>query len=67
MRETLFFPELGDRRMVADWQQDRKGLLERARAKVRQVLNRGDHPEYLTPEQVRELERIAQRAGDKAA
>jgi trimethylamine--corrinoid protein Co-methyltransferase len=64
MRETLFFPELGDRRMVADWQQDRKGMLERARDKVRQVLKRGDHQEYLAPEQVRELERIARRTVD---
>ena len=62
MRETLFFPELSDRRMVGDWQQDRKGMLELAKDKVRNILHKGDHREYLSREQVRELDRIAQRA-----
>ena len=63
MRETLFFPELADRRMVADWQQDRKGMLDHAKDKVRKILEQGDHQEYLSPEQVRELDRIARKAG----
>jgi trimethylamine--corrinoid protein Co-methyltransferase len=62
MRETLFFPELSDRRMVGDWKQDRKGMLEHAKDKVRDILMHGDHQEYLSQEQVRELDRIAQRS-----
>ncbi len=62
MRKTLFFPELSDRRMVGDWQQDRKGMLEHAKDKVRDILKRGDHQDFLSQEQVRELERIARRA-----
>ena len=64
MRETLFFPELADRRMVADWQQDRKGMLDHAKDKVRKILEQGDHQEYLSREQVRELDRIARKAGE---
>jgi trimethylamine:corrinoid methyltransferase-like protein len=65
MRETLFFPELSDRRMVGDWQQDRKGMLDLAKDKVRNILHNVDHREYLRREQVRELDRIAQRAQEE--
>ena len=65
MRQTLFFPELFDRRMVGDWRQDRKGMLDHAKDKVRQILSSGDHEEYLSREQIDELDRIAQRAGEK--
>jgi trimethylamine--corrinoid protein Co-methyltransferase len=62
MRETLFFPELADRRMVGDWQQDEKGMLENARDKVRRILGTNKHQEYLSQEQVKELDLIARRA-----
>jgi trimethylamine--corrinoid protein Co-methyltransferase len=67
MRETLFFPDLFDRRMVGDWQQDRRGMLERAKDKVHEILKNGDHQEYLSREQVQELDRIAQRAREKCS
>jgi len=65
MRQTLFFPELADRRSISDWRQDRKGMLDHAKDKVRNVLQKGEHPEYLDREQVKELDRIAQRAREK--
>ena len=65
MRETLFFPTLSDRRMIGDWQQDRKGMLEYAKDEVRDILQNGDHQEYLDREQVQELERLAQRAQEE--
>ena len=67
MRQTLFFPELADRRMVGEWQQDRKGMLDHARDKVRNILNEGDHREYQSREQVKELDEIARRAQEKLA
>ena len=65
MRETLFFPDLFDRRMVGAWQQDRRGMLDYAKDKVRRILKTGDAPEYLSREQVAELDRIARRAAEK--
>jgi trimethylamine--corrinoid protein Co-methyltransferase len=65
MRETLFFPELFDRRMIGDWQQSRKGMLDHAKSKVRDILENSDHQEYLSREQVKELDRIAQRAQEE--
>ncbi|MEA3336143.1 MAG: trimethylamine methyltransferase family protein [Chloroflexota bacterium] len=65
MRETLFFPELFDRRMLGSFQQDRKGMLDHAKDKVRGILKNGEHREYLDREQVRELDRIAQRAKEE--
>jgi trimethylamine--corrinoid protein Co-methyltransferase len=65
MRETLFFPELFDRRMVGAWQEDRQGMLEHAKDKVRHILNDGDLQEFLNREQVKELDQIAQRAKEK--
>ena len=62
MRETLFFPELFDRRIVGAWQEDRQGMLEHAKDKVRHILKNGDSQEYLSREQVKELDRIARRA-----
>jgi trimethylamine--corrinoid protein Co-methyltransferase len=62
MRDTLFFPDLADRRMVGDWQQDRQGMLERAKNKVQRILSKEECQEYLRQEQVAELERIAQKA-----
>ena len=67
MRKTLFFPKLFDRRMVGEWQQDRKGMLDHAKDKVRDILKNGDHREYLSREQVRELDRIAQRAQEESS
>jgi trimethylamine--corrinoid protein Co-methyltransferase len=67
MRQTLFFPELSDRRMVGSWQQDRNGMLDHAKDKVRDILKNGDHQEYLSGEQVQELDRIAQRAQEELA
>jgi trimethylamine--corrinoid protein Co-methyltransferase len=62
MRETIFLPELLDRRMPGDWKQDRRGMLEHAKAKVRRILDQDDQKEHLSPEQVVEIERIAIRA-----
>jgi trimethylamine--corrinoid protein Co-methyltransferase len=62
MRETLFFPRLFDRRMVNDWQQDRRGMLDYAKDRVREILKQPDHPEYLSREQALELDKIARRA-----
>ena len=62
LRKTLFFPELADRRMVGDWQQDEKGMLENAKEKVRKILGAGEQQQFLSPEQVKELDRIAARA-----
>jgi len=66
MRETLFFPQLSDRRMLGAWQQDRKGMLERAKEKVTTIL-KVPPPEYLQSEQVRELEGIYQKAQARLA
>lgn len=65
MRETLFFPELFDRRMVGGWRRDRKGMLDHAKERVRAILKNGDHREYLSREQVEELGRIARRAQEE--
>ncbi len=62
LRQTLYFPELTDRRMVGDWQQDGRGMLDHAKDKVRRILQAGERREYLSAEQVRELERIAAKA-----
>jgi trimethylamine--corrinoid protein Co-methyltransferase len=62
LRKTLFFPELADRRMVGDWQQDEQGMLAHAKAKVRKILTSDQHQEYLSPQQVKELDLIAARA-----
>jgi hypothetical protein len=53
--------------MVGEWQQDRKGMLDHARDKVRNILNNGDHREYQSREQVKELDEIARRAQEKLA
>jgi trimethylamine---corrinoid protein Co-methyltransferase len=62
MRETLYFPELFDRRMVGDWQRDHKGMLQHAKDKVMAILAAEEPREYLTQEQIRELEQIARHA-----
>ena len=62
MRETLYFPRLFDRGSAGDWQLDRQGMLARAKGRVRQILNEDKGPTYLSREQVKELERIADRA-----
>jgi trimethylamine--corrinoid protein Co-methyltransferase len=65
MRDTLLFPELFDRRAPGQWLEDRQGMLEHAKAKVRQILREDQEPQFLRPEQVAELERIAMRASEK--
>jgi trimethylamine:corrinoid methyltransferase-like protein len=62
LRETSFFPKLFDRRAVGDWRRDRKGMLDHAKDSVRQILADGDREAFLTPDQSRELERIAEHA-----
>jgi trimethylamine--corrinoid protein Co-methyltransferase len=62
LRETLYFPQLFDRRMIGAWRQDRKGMLEKAKVKVQSVLKKEPIQEYLTPEQVQELEKIYKKA-----
>mgnify|MGYP005848254145 CR=1 FL=1 len=59
MRETLLFPELADRRAPGQWAVDRRGMLDHAKAKVREILAQDREPESLKAEQVSELERIA--------
>jgi trimethylamine:corrinoid methyltransferase-like protein len=65
MRETLYSPDLFDRHMVSDWQEDRRGMLDHAKGKVRDILRNGDHREYLSREQIRELDWVAQRAQEE--
>lgn len=65
MRETLFFPKLFDRRAPSAWLKDRQGMLEHAKARVRNILREDKEPSYLKPEQVLELERIGERAWRK--
>jgi len=62
MRETLYFPELLDRRAPAQWQRDRIGMAERAKLRVREILARDEQPTYLDRAQVAELERILAKA-----
>ena len=67
MRETLYFPELSDRRAAGQWIEDRQGMLDHAKAKVREILSEDRSPQFLGPEQVSELERIAARAAENVA
>ncbi|MCL4393657.1 MAG: trimethylamine methyltransferase family protein [Chloroflexi bacterium] len=67
MRQTLFFPELSDRRATGQWVLDRKGMLDRAKAKVRRILREDKEPQFLKAEQTNELERIAARAHEKTS
>lgn len=67
MRQELFFPSVFDRRAPEQWREDRRGMLEHAKAKVRETLNAAPEPTYLSPEQRAELERIARRAAENMA
>jgi trimethylamine:corrinoid methyltransferase-like protein len=62
MRETLYFPDLYDRRAAGQWIEDRQGMLDHAKAKVREILAEDRPPQFLGPEQVNELEHVATRA-----
>jgi len=67
MRQTLYFPELFDRRAVGQWIEDRQGMLDHAKARVREILSEDQPPQFLSPEQASELERIAARAAEYTA
>ena len=67
MRETLFFPKVFDRQMVSSWMENRKGMLERAKARVHEILHSRVPQEYLAPEQVIELDKIIQHASERLA
>lgn len=62
MRQELFFPELFDRRALGKWLKDRKDMLDYAKNKVRRILQDTPAPEYLTPEQIEEVEKITKKA-----
>jgi trimethylamine--corrinoid protein Co-methyltransferase len=62
MRRELFFPELFDHRALGEWLQERGGMLDRAKEKVNRILRETPPAAYLTPEQVAEIRKIAQRA-----
>jgi trimethylamine:corrinoid methyltransferase-like protein len=61
MRETLYVPRLFDRSPAGGWSSER-GMLPRAKKRVREILDNDRGPHYLQPEQTEELERIAARA-----
>jgi trimethylamine--corrinoid protein Co-methyltransferase len=67
LRQTLFLPELCDRRAAGQWLEDRQGMLDHAKARVREILSEDRPPQFLSPEQVSELERIAARAAEAMA
>lgn len=62
MRETLTFSRLCDRRTPDQWRGDTQGMLEHAKARVHEILLNDDPPQYIEPEQARELHLIATRA-----
>ena len=65
LRQTGYFPLLADRGPADGWSLDRNGMLARAKAEVRRILSRDQHPEYLSPEQISELERIGAHAAER--
>lgn len=58
MRDTLYMPHLFDRGPTGGWSKE-KGMLARAKRRVRTILERDQGPHYLEPDQIAELERIA--------
>ena len=62
MRQELFFPEVFDRRAPSPWREDRRGMLEHAKARVQEILEAAPEPSYLSNEQRTELARIARSA-----
>jgi len=65
MRQELFFPQVFDRRAAEQWREDRQGMLEHAKEKVRETLDAAPEPAYLSPQQSAELGQIVQRATKK--
>ncbi len=65
MRKTLYFPELFDRRAVGDWMVEKRGMLDHAKDKVQKILREDHKPQYLSEEQVSELEKITTFAQEK--
>jgi trimethylamine---corrinoid protein Co-methyltransferase len=61
MRDTLYMPHLFDRGPVGGWSGE-KGMLGRAKQRVRTILAKDRGPNYLSPDQIAELERIGARA-----
>lgn len=61
MRDTLYMPRTFDRGPTGGWSKD-KGMLARAKKRVRHILDRDEGPHYLDPDQISELEHIAARA-----
>lgn len=58
MRETLYVPHLFDRGPAGSWSAD-KGMLVRAKKRVRAILRSDPGPHYLDAHQTKELARIA--------
>jgi len=67
MRQELFFPNVFDRRAPSPWQEDRLGMLEHAKTKVREILGAAPEPTYLNGEQRTELARIARHAEESVS
>ncbi len=60
-REEIFVPQCFDRRALSSWNLDRKGMLEHAKERVRELLA-PEPEEFLTEKQIKEIKKIVKKA-----